>query len=86
MGVVGEIVLSYLSIHYNYLFYKMIQKIQTTNSPYMLLIALMVFYIFKNLRLNYNSLVNILGKYSAGAYYMEVQVSLRIIYGMAYLK
>ena len=33
MGVVGEIVLSYLSIHYNYLFYKMIQKIQTTNSP-----------------------------------------------------
>ena len=50
MGVVGEIVLSYLSIHYNYLFYKMIQKIQTTNSPYMLLIALMVFYIFKNLR------------------------------------
>lgn len=71
MGVVGEIVLSYLSIHYNYLFYKMIQKIQTTNSPYMLLIALMVFYIFKNLRLNYNSLVNILGKYSAGAYLLH---------------
>ena len=87
MGVVGEIVLSYLGTHYNYLFYKMIQKIQTTNSPYMLLIALMVFYIFKNLRLNYNSLVNILGKYSEVLiYYMEVQVSLRIIYGMAYLK
>ena len=71
MGVVGEIVLSYLGTHYNYLFYKMIQKIQTTNSPYMLLIALMVFYIFKNLRLNYNSLVNILGKYSAGAYLLH---------------
>lgn len=37
----------------------------------MLLIALMVFYIFKNLRLNYNSLVNILGKYSAGAYLLH---------------
>lgn len=49
----------------------MIQKIQTTNSPYMLLIALMVFYIFKNLRLNYNSLVNILGKYTAGAYLLH---------------
>lgn len=46
-------------------------KIQTTNSPYMLLIALMVFYIFKNLRLNYNSLVNILGKYSVGAYLLH---------------
>lgn len=70
VGILGEIVLSYLGGN-NPIFYKMIEKLQTTNSPYMLIISLFVFYIFKNMKLNYNRVVNFLGKYAVGAYLLH---------------
>lgn len=71
LGIMGEILLSYLGTNYNPLFYKVIGKIQTTASPYMLIVALLVFYSFKNFELSYNGIINFLGKYSSGAYLLH---------------
>lgn len=71
IGITGEVLLSFWGTNYNPIFYKIIEKVQTTNSPYMLGVALLVFYSFKNFNLNYNSLINFLGKYSAGAYLLH---------------
>lgn len=71
IGIMAEILLSYLGSKYSYMFYKIIEKIQTTNSPYMLVIALLVFYSFKNLNLKYNVFINFLGRYSVGAYLLH---------------
>ncbi|MGN0247654.1 MAG: acyltransferase family protein [Lachnospiraceae bacterium] len=70
-GIFFEIILSYLGNNYNPIFFKIIGKLQTTNSPYMLLLSIFVFYIFKNLKIGSNKFIVFMGKYSAGAYLLH---------------
>ncbi len=70
-GIFFEIILSYLGNNYNPIFFKIIGKLQTTNSPYMLLLSIFVFYIFKNLKIGSNKFIVFMGKYSAGAYFLH---------------
>lgn len=70
-GTVVEIILSYMGNNINPIFFKLIEKIQTTNSPYMLILSLFVFYSFKNFNIKTNKTINFLGKYSVGAYLLH---------------
>lgn len=62
---------SYIGTYFNPSFYPVIRRLQTTESPIMLVMALFIFYIFKNLKINYNRIINFIGKYSSGAYLLH---------------
>jgi len=66
-----EISVSYIGTYFNPSFYPVIRRLQTTESPVMLVMALFIFYIFKNLKINYNRIINFIGKYSSGAYLLH---------------
>lgn len=67
-----EIVLSYLGNEKNMsFFFRCINKIQNTDSVFMLIASLFMFYFFKNLNLKSNSVINFIGKYVVGAYMLH---------------
>lgn len=66
-----EIMLSYMGMQYDVVFYKCINRIQITQSPFMLAAGLFVFYIFKNWNLKSLKIIEFLGKYSIGAYLLH---------------
>lgn len=53
------------------IFYKLIEKTQTTASPYMFFLSLFIFYCFKELKIGYISFVNKIAIYSSGAYLLH---------------
>lgn len=63
-----EVFLSFLGNNYNELFFSCIRKIQDTHSPVMYIMALCIFYVFKNMKIQQNAMIEFLGKYAAGAY------------------
>lgn len=68
--LIGEIVISYLGTNYNATFFKIFFRLQDTQSPVMLLIALFTFYLFASVTWH-NRFINFCGKYSAGAYLLH---------------
>ena len=70
-GIIFEIALSYIATDKNPIFYKFIEKVQTTASPYILVLSVLVFYSFKNWNFKENRIINTIGKYSAGAYLLH---------------
>lgn len=68
-GILGlEIALSYLGNTYHPLFFSCIRRLQTTQSPLMLIAALFLFYAVKDCSMKDSRTVLFLGKYSVGAY------------------
>lgn len=66
-----ECVLSYLGMNYNSSANSVINRIQTTQSPFMLILALFVFYFTLNLDIKQSNIINFIGKYSSGAYLLH---------------
>lgn len=66
--IVLEIGISYMGNNYHALFFSCIRRMQDTHSPVMLIAALFIFYLFKNMKIKQNKVIQILGKYSVGAY------------------
>ena len=67
----GEIMCSYLGGNYSPIFYKLISRVQITQSPVMLICALLLFYQIKLWNIKSNKIINFLGKYSVGAYMLH---------------
>lgn len=66
-----EIVCSYIGT-YNYpIFFKLINRVQITQSPVMLICAMLLFYQIKNWNIKTNVVLNFLGRYSVGAYLLH---------------
>ena len=67
-----EVLLSYMGNKTeNDLFFACIKKLQITDSILMLFAALFIFYLFKNMDMKSNSVVNFCGKYVVGAYMLH---------------
>jgi hypothetical protein len=50
---------------------KLINKFQSTASPFMFILAIFIFYIFKTWQLRTNKVINFIGAYSSGAYLLH---------------
>lgn len=66
-----ELALSYLGMNYNPIFYKIIKAIQSTKSPVMYFISLFIFYVFLDLNIKNNKIINFISLYSSGAYMLH---------------
>jgi surface polysaccharide O-acyltransferase-like enzyme len=70
--VMLEVLLSYLGNKtQNSLFFACIKKLQITDSILMLIAALFIFYLFKNMNMKSSSVINFCGKYVVGAYMLH---------------
>lgn len=69
--LVLEIVLSYLGMYFNTFFYKCINRIQITQSPFMLIAGLFVFYLFTGWKIRSSRILSFLGACSVGAYLLH---------------
>lgn len=66
-----EVILSYCGSHYSIAFSKLIDRIQGTKSPIMLFIAIFIFYSFEKIELEEKRFINIIARYSSGAYFLH---------------
>lgn len=70
LSVLFECLLSYLG-RYSSVAPKLIIKFQTTASPFMFILAIFIFYIFKNWKIETNKVINFIAAYSSGAYLLH---------------